>query len=113
MSASGPKRTLAFALQMSAFGSKADIAKLLTNHAERGERGNYKLAWGPKHWTGWPAAQSTSNRSPSSFSKIREYFNSLAEILSLLLLGKFEFVTQRQLPNSKSAALAGFWAATA
>jgi hypothetical protein len=45
-------------------------------------------------------------------SKIREYFNSRAEIFSLLLLGKFEFVTQRQLPNSKSAALAGFWAAT-
>ena len=39
-------------------------------------------------------------------SEIREYFNSRAEIFSLLLRGKFEFVTQRQLPNSKSAAVA-------
>ena len=28
---------------MSAFGSKADIAKLLPNHAEQDERGSFKL----------------------------------------------------------------------
>jgi len=38
-------------------------------------------------------------------AKIREYFNSQAEIFGLPLLWKFEFVTQRPLP---SVALAGF-----
>ena len=69
----------------------------------------------PSNWvvvTADSAAQSTSNRSPSSFYKIREYFKFRAEIFGLPLLGEFEFVTQRKLTNSKSGVLAGFWAAT-
>src|SRR5262249_379595 len=38
-----------------------------------------------------PATQSTSNLCPGLISKIREYFNSRAEIFGLLLLWKFEF----------------------
>jgi len=40
-----------------------------------------------------PAAQSTSNQSPTSFSEIREYFKFRAEIFSLLLPSRLEFVT--------------------
>lgn len=56
--------------------------------------------------------QSTSNQSPASFSEIREYFKFWAEIFSLPLRLRLEFVTQRQLSNSKSAGSAGFFAAT-
>jgi hypothetical protein len=62
----------------------------------------------------WLAAtQSTSDQSPASFSEIREYFKFRAEIFSLLQRRRLEFVTQRQLSNLKSAALAGFFAASA
>ena len=44
------------------------------------------------------------------FAKIREYFNSRTKIFGLLLVWKFEFVTQRPLPNVVSA---GLWEATA
>ena len=70
---------------MSAFRSKADIAKFLPNHAEQGEHVSYKLAWGPNTGLVWPSTQSTSNRSPASFSEIWEYSKFRAEIFGPLL----------------------------
>jgi len=58
-------------------------------------------------------AQSVSNQSPTVISENWEYFKLRAEISSLLSHSSLEFVTQRQLSNSKIAALAGFFAATA
>jgi hypothetical protein len=55
----------------------------------------------------------TSNQSPAAFSEIREYFKLRGEISALRLRRRFEFATQRLLSNSKSAALAGFFAAMA
>ena len=70
---------------MSAFGSKADIAKLLPNHAERDERGSYKLGWGPN--TGLVGRPRSRHRTGllASFSEIWEYFKFRAEIFSPLL----------------------------
>jgi hypothetical protein len=78
--------------------------ELLAFPSERSMHGASSACW---------VTQSTSNQSPHVFSEIWEYFKLRAEILSLLLRRRLEFVTQRQLSNSKSAELAGFFAATA